>query len=293
MFFRATKYAIRFAMAVAAVVASVPGVARADLTLPCEHNGDMVCPVNGANDYEVVYTASTAFTIGQIYVGPSDNKSVSPGNENSFYPGTATQGAFVNVAANGTVTYNGSPISNITVSGNATDQVTVTYSGTTFSQGQWTHVGIRGTGTTHATIENAYWTINGVPVNSIDGHQAGVDFSGTSSEWLIVRLTDYGAMGDVIGHNWSEAQASGFTLVGNPGVDLYVSYATMLSSSEIPLDQLNEGLTGFGAESPVMTLSGTPEPSSLVLASIGSLGLVAYAWGRRRRAGTRRSTSPA
>jgi hypothetical protein len=290
MDFRASMHLTWYMIAAAILDVSAPVAARADLKLPCEHNGDMECPVDGANDYHVVYTASTAFTVGQIFVGPSDNHSISPGDRNSFPPGTPTQGAFLEVSSNGTVTYNGSPISNITVSGNGTDQVTVNYSGTSFSEGQWTHVGIRGTGTDHAMIENAYWTISGVPVDSIDGHQAGVDFSGTSSDWSIVRVTDYDSSGHVIGHNWSEAQAGGFSLVGNPGVDLYVSYATLLSPTEIPLDQLNENLGGFGPESPVITLSGTPEPSSLVLASVGSLCLVADAW---RRVGTRRSPRPA
>jgi hypothetical protein len=293
MFPSVSKHAARLVIAVAAVATSSPVAARADLNLPCEHNGDMKCPVDGANDYEVVYTASTAFTVGQIYAGPSDNPSIPPGDRNSFSPGTPGKGAFVDVSSDGTVTYNGSVISNINVSGNGTDRVTVTYSGTTFSQGQWAHVGIRGMGTTRATIENAYWAINGVPVNSGDGHQAGVDFSGTFSEWLIVRVTDYDSVGNVIGHNWSEAQASDFSLVGNPGVDLYVSYATLLSPTEIPLDQLNEDLTGFGRDKTPFTLSGTPEPSAMVLASVGSLGLMVYAWGRRRRAGTLPSMSPA
>jgi hypothetical protein len=293
VFCGALMRAARLSIAVAVVVASSAVVARAGL-LPCEHNGDMVCPVNGANDYEVVYTASMPFSVGQIYVGPSDNQSIPPSDENSFPPGTPSQGQMVDVSASGTVTYNGTPISNITVSGNGTDQVTVMYSGTTFSDGQWTHVGIRGTGTTHATIANAYWTINGVQVSSLAGHQAGVDFSGSSTDWLIVRVTDYDSLGDVIGHNWSEEQASGFTLLGNPGVDLYVSYATMISSSEIPLADLNEGLTGFGTESPIMTLTApAPEPSSLVVASVGALSLIASAWIRSRTARGCRSTLPA
>ena len=118
-------------------------------------------------------------------------------------------------------------------------------------------------------------------------------FSGTSSEWLIVRVTDYDANHDVIGHNWTEQQASGFTLTGNPGVNLDVSYATMISPTEIPLDQLNENLVGFGPESPIMTLSATPEPSSLVLTSISFLFLAVYVRLRRRGAPPRRSTSPA
>jgi hypothetical protein len=294
MAFRASLAArqLAIAVAVAAVLASVPIMARADIQLPCENNGDMECPVNGANGYQVVYTASTPFTVGQIYVGPSDNPAVPASAENSFPPGSPTQGVLLDVSSNGTVTSNGSPVTNITVTGNGTDQVTVNYSGTTFSEGQWTHVGIRGTGTTDAMIQNAYWSINGTPVDSIDGHQAGVDFSGTSSQWMVVRVTDYDSMGNVIGHNWSEAQAGGFSLVGNPGVNLYVSYATLLSPTEIPLDQLNESLTGFGQESSIFTLSAVPEPSSLVLASVGSLGLMAYTW-CRRAPGARRSKSSA
>jgi PEP-CTERM motif len=272
-------HTMRLAIAAAAVMAMVPGATWAGSTFPNLNNQDMTCPTSGVNDYEVVYTSKSPFTIGQIWVGPPDSSSL--GNKNSFPPGTASKGEFVNVSPTGVVTYDGKTITNIVVSGNGTDKVEVTYSGTTFSAGQSAHVGIFGTGGSNATIANAYWTINGKPVNSLDGHQAGVKFTGTSSEYLLVRVTDYNSSHQVIGHNWTEAQATGFTLVGNPGVNLNVSYATMLSPTEIPLNQLNESLTGFGSESSIMTLSSTPEPSSMVLAALGMLGVAAYARSRR------------
>ena len=68
---------------------------------PNLHNGDMTCPVQRGNDYEVVYTASTPFTIGQLWVGPSDNPH---SDVNAFYPATATQGQFGQHRANGAVT---------------------------------------------------------------------------------------------------------------------------------------------------------------------------------------------
>jgi hypothetical protein len=285
MLLHTTMRAFRFTIAAAAVMAMVPGATWAGPAFPNLNNQDMTCPTTGVNDYEVVYTSSTAFTVGQIWVGPSDQPH---SDTNAFYPGTATQGEFATVSSNGSVTYNGNPVPNITVVGNGTKDVAVTFTGTTFTAGQWTHVGIFGTGASHASIANAYWTINGSPVNSLDGHQAGVKFTGTSSNWLLVRVTDYNAADQVIGHNWTEAQATGFTLVGNPGVNLNVSYATMISPTQIPLDQLNENLTGFGTESSIMTLSSTPEPSSIVLASLGVLGLAAYA---RYRRGTLRRRS--
>jgi hypothetical protein len=218
-----------------------------------------------------------------------DEPSVNPVSSNvpvnAFPPGSPSSDVELNVdPPTGAVSYNGVPVTNITVSGQDTTQVTVTYTGTSFSAGQWAHVGIIGTGATTAAMENSYWTKNGTPVASTEGHQPGVEFSGTSTDWLVVRVTDYDAMGNVIGHNWSDAQASNFSLVGNPGVDLFVSCATMLSPTEIPLDLLNEGLTGFGAESSIMPLTApVPEPSSLV-AALGVLGMSGYAWARRRRA---------
>jgi hypothetical protein len=247
----------------------------------CIINHDFVCPLTGANDFEVFYTSTGGpLNVTSIWDGISDQPQA---NTKSFPPGNTAvppaHGAFSQVSGN-TVTFMGNPISAIQISGNGTTSVAVTFSGTTFNANDWTHVGIFGTG--NARITDSFWTINGVPVFSNDGHMPGVAFTGTSTSWLIVRVTIYDALNNVIGHEWAEEQATADSLTGS-GVPLFVSTATMLSSTQIPLDQLNENLGGFGPESPITPLPSLPEPSSLALAGAGLLGL-ALARARSRRA---------
>jgi hypothetical protein len=96
-----------------------------------------------------------------------------------------------------------------------------------------------------------------------------------------VRVTLYNSLDQVVGHEWAEAMASNFGLSNQLNQSINFSYATMLSPTEIPLDGLNEGLQGFGPESPIKTLNGQPEPSSLVLGGI-ALTCVLVATRRRR-----------
>ena len=50
---------------------------------------------------------------------------------------------------------------------------------------------------------------------------------------------------------------------------IYVSYAfNTPSPTQIPIESLNESLTGFGPESGIQTLN-VPEPSSLLLLGLG------------------------
>jgi hypothetical protein len=38
-------------------------------------------------------------------------------------------------------------------------------------------------------VADSHWSNGGTPVNSSDGHLPGVNFSGTSSDWLVTRVT--------------------------------------------------------------------------------------------------------
>jgi hypothetical protein len=279
------------------VLVLMSGRARGDLT-PCLNNAQFTCP-SPSNQFTVVYVSNTIINIEQIYVGTSDNPSLTP--TLSFEPGdlpghTGTNGDFVMVSPNGTLTDTNSSDPNVSqyiqVSGNQTDRVTITftvvpdtslggsYSTNLFPQGYGTHVGIRGDGSVR--VADSYWSNGGTAANSSDGHLPGVNFSGTSIDWLVTRVSIYDSSGNVIGQEWEEQQAASFSLTGS-NVPLYVSYATLLSPTQIPLEDLNNSLTGFGSESPVVRLAAAavPEPSGLVIASIGILGMLGYAWSRR------------
>ncbi len=269
-----------FAFTVALILAAGPDLVQAG-SIQCLCNCDQECPVNGAGEFTVKCIAKNAVDVTQIFVGPPDESSIPPSHRKAFPPGTSTQGVRLNVSSNGTITNpsTGMTVTNISISGNDSTHVTVTYTGTTFNQNDWTHVGLVGMGN-GVTISNSYWSVNGTSVNSGPGHQAGVGFKGTSSNFLLVRVTDYDANNNVIGHEWAEQQATGYALTGST-VPLRVSMATMESPTEIPINQLNGDLTGFGPESPITTLNAVPEPSSLILVSLGFAGLFAYSRIRR------------
>jgi hypothetical protein len=271
-----------FSLALAITLGVGACVARAGPTAPNLSNLDQVCPTNGINQYTIVYLSTGALNIQQLWVGPAESGTIPPSQKESFPPGTSTQGQFLDVSSNGTITQqsNGDPVTNITVSNNDTSKVTVTFTGTTFNAGDWTHIGVNGTGSS-VHVEDSWWSTSGTESSSIDGHQPGVTFQGTSTNWEIVRVTLYDPQDNVIGHEWVEQQATGFVLTGS-SVPLDVSTATMISPTEIPLDQLNGNLTGFGPESGIMTLSAMPEPSALILASVGFLGVLIYARASRR-----------
>jgi hypothetical protein len=281
----------------AAVLLSPSANARAN-SVPNIINHDFEAPPTGANNLEVAYvsTTSSPIDITQIFTGVSDySGALSTG---SFYPGNQAMapahGEFADVSGN-TVSYGGSMISSIQISGNDTTRVTVTFSGTTFTAGEWTHVGIRGTGS--ARIADSSWSMDTTEVSGPYGHMPGITFSGTSSNWLIVRVTEYSSSNpsDVIGHEWSEQQASGFSLTGS-GVPLYVSYATYLSNTQIPLDALNNDFVDNQGNSynpqlqqadgsPQLLPAAVPEPATLLMAGTGALALLVFRPGRKKGSG--------
>jgi hypothetical protein len=268
------------AIAAALIMAAVPGLVEAG-SIHGLCNFDQECPVNGANEYTVTCTAPSPFDVTQIFVGPPDESSIPSSHKKAFPPGTSTKGLVLSVSSNGTISdpTTGKIVTNITISGNDSTHVTLTYTGTTFNQNDWTHVGLGGIGN-GVTISNSYWSENGSQVKSSAGHQPGIGFNGTSSTFILVRITDYDTNNNVIGHEWAEQQSASFRLMGTT-VPLHVSMAEMTSPMEIALDNLNANLTGFGPESTIMTLAAVPEPSSLILTVVGLLGMLGYTQIRR------------
>ena len=270
------------ALAITAALIVAPGLGSVEAgSIHGLCNFDQECPVNGANEYTVTCTAPSAFDVTQIFVGPPDESSIPSSHKKAFPPGTSTQGLVLGVSSNGTITNpsTGLTVTNITISGNDSTHVTLTYTGTTFNQNDWTHVGLGGMGS-GVTISNSFWSDNGSQVQSSAGHQPGITFKGTSSTFMLVRVTDYDTNNNVIGHEWAEQQSASFKLMGTT-VPLHVSMATMTSPTEVPLVQLNGSLTGFGPESPIMSLGAVPEPSSGILAAVALLAMLGYFQSRR------------
>lgn len=164
-----------------------------------------------------------------------------------------------------------------TISNNDTSVVDLSWSGSTIGNGVWTHVGAYGTDTATVSISSANWTIDGFPAGGVPIPSV-LPYDPLGSEFGVVRATLYSALsgGEVIGHLWYELPADDgattFASVFNANSQTPTIYASWAfntpSSSLIPLDALNESLTGFGPESPIRSLV-TPEPSSLLILGLG------------------------
>jgi hypothetical protein len=283
------------------LVAIATGNARAGHI--CLVNCDFVCPSAPCDQFTIVCTPRGLdnINITQLYLGKSDqpraNTQAFPPADKPPPPPAPQNGEFITVSGN-RVTSPPDAAQFIQVSGNGTNSLQVTLNTrdhTPFPQGYWTHVGFfdnsPGDQNT-AKIKDSWWSYNGNQVNSELGHMPGVKFQGTSSDWFIVRLTLYDRAGDVIGHEWAEQQDSGFSLIGS-GVPLYVSTATFVSPTQIPLDALNNDFkdnqgkqynpTPVQLDGPPQLLpAAVPEPGTLTLLGTAALtGLSYFGWRRR------------
>lgn len=174
--------------------------------------------------------------------------------------------------------------------------LTINYYGATIPDGDWTHVGAYGTAVAAPTVTSAYWTEGGFPINGGSIPFPSVSFVNYGAvDFGVVRATMYNPQGLVINTVWYEGPAdpgsSSFASLfnSNPGTPtIYVSWAfNTPSPTPIPIQDLNENLTGFGPESSIHTLS-IPEPSSLLMLELG-LGLCGCVLhGKRGRAASHR-----
>lgn len=190
----------------ACLVVLFPGVAQAGYI----SNEDFISP-DTANAFTIVIVSPTTINLNDLYTATSPL-----GSSTQAFPPSGH--------------HFGPPFpSNFQVAGNGTNRVTVTFTGATFSAGESTHVGFAETGS-GARIADSYWSNNGAPATGMDGRMPGIQFSGTSSSWLIERVTLYDSLAgnNIIGHEWVEDQATSAVLKGNPSSGLYYSTAAMI-----------------------------------------------------------------
>lgn len=118
------------------------------------------------------------------------------------------------------------------------------------------------------SISESHWTLGGLPV--VPKIALGsVDFDGESSDYLVARLSlfDDLAGSNQIGTMWWEQQAISATCRNFTTGPVFASLALARFQNRVPLANLNESLTGFGADSPIQLCTATPipEPASLLL----------------------------
>lgn len=158
--------------------------------------------------------------------------------------------------------------------GNGTAEIS--WSGASVMPGQVTHVGVAGPA---FTIVDSWWTIDGQrdKPNPYYGTLLTPYFS-ASDFFTVVRVSlfDDPLGTHQIGTDWAEGFGEFSSLANEtPDGPVFASYATLFSPTEIPLQDLNSSLTGFGPESQIMSYQamGTPEPGTLVLLGSTMAGL--------------------
>jgi hypothetical protein len=170
------------------------------------------------------------------------------------------------------------------VTGDGTNSVVIDWSGATVNQGQTAHCGVSTSNYNPSIrIVESWWTVGGVKFipNLNDGVQAQADFDGGSG-FTVARIELYDDIfgSNVIGTEWIEGPGNLFS-ISNKTLDgpVFVSVATLASPTEIPIEDLNYSLSGFGPQSVIFELNPVPEPASIMLLGLGGLVML-----RRRKA---------
>jgi hypothetical protein len=192
----------------------------------------------------------------------------------------------------------------VSITGNNSTAVTLNFSGATLNPGDSTWVaalqGWFAKGPPPGlTVTESWWTVGGIRVHPPKASLGGLLLTPESdgiqtASWNVERITLYDSLAGtyVVGHEWSEAQTGIAAPTNSSGETLFYSTATFVSPTEIPLDQLNLNLGGFGQESPISSLRPTPEPSALILGLLGGLAVLLeheyqfsfWTWARRGHA---------
>ncbi|MBN1766229.1 MAG: hypothetical protein JW860_13295 [Sedimentisphaerales bacterium] len=145
------------------------------------------------------------------------------------------------------------------VTGNGTKSIEVNWSGATVNQGQTAHCGVStSTYIPSLTVTESWWTVGGVKFNPNlnDGLMGNADFDG-GSDYTVARIKLYDDIygSNLIGTEWIEGPGDllGISNLSHDG-PLYASVATLSSSTEIALEDLNPSLEGFGPDGPIIEL---------------------------------------
>lgn len=170
-----------------------------------------------------------------------------------------------------------------TVTGAGTTSVSLDFAGATVNPGQTTHVGFLSIGNFDVKVAESFWTFGGLEILPRIG-MASATFTGAASDFLVARVSlfDDLAGSNLIGTMWWEDQASSATINNFTTEPVYASIAFARFSNMIPLENLNESLTGFGTESGIQFLAPIPEPETYAMLMAG-LGLIGFMTRRRRK----------